>query len=85
MGEAEAAIERTFKSAAARAPSLILFDDIDLICPHRGGGGGGSEPATEDQKRLVSCLLSLVDGVMESSGVFIIGEWPSKVMITARR
>ena len=62
--------------------SFKISDNLGFCC---GGGGGGSEPATEDQKRLVSCLLSLVDGVMESSGVFIIGEWPSKVMITARR
>lgn len=82
MGEAEGELQRVFQSARRGAPSLVLFEDLDLICPHRGDGKAGSgPPASESQKRLVSCLLSLVDGVDHNQGVFIIGMYVLQVSL----
>jgi AAA family ATPase len=60
-GDAERAVTKIFSEAAARAPCCILIDNIDLLCYSRTAPG-----ASELQKRIVSCLLTLMDGV--SSG-----------------
>ena len=72
-GEAEKVIQDIFQKQSAYANtntntdhqhvSVIIMDDIDLICPHRSGTGSGS---TEVQKRVVTCLLSLLDGISTS-------------------
>jgi SpoVK/Ycf46/Vps4 family AAA+-type ATPase len=51
-------VTKIFSEAAARAPCCILIDNIDLLCYSRTAPG-----ASELQKRIVSCLLTLMDGV----------------------
>jgi AAA family ATPase len=60
VGEAEAAICEIFERARDRAPTLIFFDEIDALCPKRDGIGGAS--SNDAEKRLVSTLLTLLDG-----------------------
>jgi SpoVK/Ycf46/Vps4 family AAA+-type ATPase len=55
-GEAESSLRKIFLEATTNSPSCILLDDFDLLCPQRS-----SSNASELQKRLVTCFLSLVD------------------------
>ena len=57
------------------------MDDIDMLCPHRSGGNSGSG-GTEVQKRIVTCLLSLLDGV-SPPGLSPSGLYVSQVLLIA--
>ena len=50
---------------------MIFFDEIDSIAPTRGGGmeGGGGGTGME---RMVSQLLTEMDGIQEMQGVVVI-------------
>lgn len=60
-----------FTAAWALAPSVIFIDELDALAPSRGrggsgGGGGGGmapEPAAEMSGRLVTTLLTAMDGI----------------------
>jgi len=67
MGEAEKKLTIVFKRAERRAlyenvSTLLIFDDIHLICPRRGAAGEGS-----GIERVESTLLALMDGIGNSS------------------
>lgn len=75
-GEAESELQRTFRNASRRAPCLLLVNDLHLICRPRS-----SANSSDLQKRLVSCMLSLLDGAQgdcqdggegSTNGVFLI-------------
>jgi SpoVK/Ycf46/Vps4 family AAA+-type ATPase len=66
IGDAESELRRVFLSATHRAPSLVIIDDIDLVFKNR------SSDASELQKRVVSCLLTLLDGIESSSNVVLL-------------
>ncbi|KAJ1406879.1 P-loop containing nucleoside triphosphate hydrolase protein [Ochromonadaceae sp. CCMP2298] len=61
-GEAETQLRELFRTAAERAPCLLLADDLHLLAAPRSGPG-----TSELQKRVVSCLLTLLDGVGEDN------------------
>lgn len=65
QGEAEVEIRAIFTRAQQNAPSIILMDDIDIVCKQR-------QNASEIQYRILSCLLTLMDGFVDIKGVFII-------------
>jgi SpoVK/Ycf46/Vps4 family AAA+-type ATPase len=58
VGEAERELSRLFRlsGTAKKQNRLLIFDDIHLICPRRGGYAPGTD-------QLASTLLSLIDGV----------------------
>jgi len=67
MGEGEKKVTTVFKRAERRAvnenvSTLLIFDDIHLICPRRGAAGEGS-----GVERVASTLLALMDGIGNSS------------------
>ncbi|CAM9721316.1 unnamed protein product, partial [Phaeothamnion confervicola] len=66
VGESEAALRRIFQRAAAVAPCLVVFDEIDALCPRRDAAASAVE------RRIVSTLLSLLDGVDALGQVAII-------------
>ncbi|MEM2338268.1 MAG: CDC48 family AAA ATPase [Candidatus Bathyarchaeia archaeon] len=68
VGESERAVREIFRKAKQAAPSIIFFDEIDSIAPVRGGGYGDSH-VTE---RVISQLLTEMDGLEELRGVVII-------------
>jgi hypothetical protein len=59
-GEAEAQLRGVFRTAAERAPCLVLADDLHLLAAPRSAPG-----TSELQRRVVACLLTLLDGVGE--------------------
>ncbi|KAL3881045.1 hypothetical protein ACJMK2_033245 [Sinanodonta woodiana] len=69
-GETENKLRNIFKAAAERAPSLIVIDEIDAICPRR------DSTHNELDKRVVATFLTLMDGI-DSHGrdkyVFVLG------------
>ena len=68
VGESEQAVREVFEKARQNAPSIIFFDEIDAIAKERSGGSTDSE-ATE---RVVSQLLTELDGIEELEDVVVI-------------
>lgn len=69
-GESETNLRRAFEDAEANAAdyngAIIFIDEIDSIAPRRDKAGG------EVEKRIVSQLLTLMDGLKSSSRVIVI-------------
>ncbi|MCS7123142.1 MAG: CDC48 family AAA ATPase [Candidatus Aenigmarchaeota archaeon] len=65
-GESEANLRRIFEEAEKNAPSIIFFDEIDAIAPKR------EEVTGEVERRIVSQLLSLMDGLKSRGKVVVI-------------
>ena len=67
VGESERGIREIFRRARQAAPCVVFFDEIDSIAPIRGmeGVNAGTE-------RMVSQLLTEMDGIQELNGVVII-------------
>ncbi|XP_049848480.1 transitional endoplasmic reticulum ATPase-like [Schistocerca gregaria] len=66
-GESESNLRRAFEEAEKRAPSIIFIDEIDSIAPKREKASG------EVERRIVSQLLTLMDGLKSRSNVIVIG------------
>jgi len=66
-GESEERLREVFKEAQDNAPSIIFIDEIDSIAPKR------EEVTGEVEKRVVSQLLSLMDGMQARGKVVVIG------------
>ena len=60
-GETEGKLRKIFKEAEEKAPSLIVIDEIDAVCPRR------DTTHSELEKRVVASLLTLMDGI-DASG-----------------
>jgi transitional endoplasmic reticulum ATPase len=68
VGESEKGIREVFRKARRAAACIIFFDEIDAIAPVRGGEFGDSQ-VTE---RVISQLLTELDGLEELRGVIVI-------------
>ncbi len=66
-GESEKKIRDIFEEAEKHAPSIIFFDEIDAIAPKREDVQG------EVERRVVSQLLSMMDGLKSRGKVVVIG------------
>ncbi|HYR04598.1 MAG TPA: AAA family ATPase, partial [Nitrososphaerales archaeon] len=65
-GESEARLREIFKEAKEKAPTIIFIDEIDSIAPKR------EEVSGEVERRVVSQLLSLMDGLEARGKVIVI-------------
>ena len=65
-GESEARLREIFKETKEKAPSIIFIDEIDSIAPKR------EEVTGEVERRVVSQLLSLMDGLEARGKVIVI-------------
>ena len=65
-GESEERLREFFKQAEENAPSIIFIDEIDSIAPKR------EEVSGEVEKRIVSQLLTLMDGMKSRGKVVVI-------------
>ena len=66
-GESEERLRNVFEQAEKNAPSIIFIDEIDSIAPKR------EEVSGEVERRIVSQLLSLMDGMSSRGKVVVIG------------
>src|SRR5919201_791045 len=66
-GESEERLRNVFEKAEKNAPSIIFIDELDSIAPKR------EEVSGEVERRIVSQLLSLMDGMSSRGKVGVIG------------
>ena len=66
-GESEKKIRDIFEEAEKSAPSIIFIDEIDAIAPKR------EEVSGEVERRVVSQLLTMMDGLKSRGKVVVIG------------
>jgi transitional endoplasmic reticulum ATPase len=68
VGESERGVRDVFHRARQNAPTIIFFDEIDAIAPERGESFD-----SQVTERVVSQLLTELDGIEELRGVFVLG------------
>jgi len=66
-GESESNLRKAFEEAEKNSPAIIFIDEIDSIAPKREKTNG------EVEKRIVSQLLTLMDGLKSRSHVIVMG------------
>src|SRR6476620_2413229 len=66
-GESEERLRETFNQAQENSPSIIFIDETDSIAPKR------QEVSGDVEKRVVSQLLTLMDGLESRGKVVVIG------------
>ncbi|MEO9296144.1 MAG: CDC48 family AAA ATPase [Nitrososphaera sp.] len=69
VGESEKGVREVFRKARQAAPCVVFFDELDAIAPRRGGSEGDSR-VTE---RVISQMLTEMDGLEDLKGVVVIG------------
>ncbi|WP_433623547.1 CDC48 family AAA ATPase [Halomicrococcus sp. NG-SE-24] len=69
VGESEKGVREVFSKARENAPTVVFFDEIDSIATERGSGQGGGSQVGE---RVVSQLLTELDGLEELEDVVVI-------------
>merc|ERR1711937_637582 len=66
-GESESNLRKAFEESEKNAPAIIFIDEIDSIAPKRKKTQG------EVEKRIVSQLLTLMDGMKARAHIVVIG------------
>merc|ERR1711892_645767 len=66
-GEGESNLRKAFEEAEKNSPAIIFIDELDSIAPKREKTNG------EVEKRIVSQLLTLMDGLKQRASVVVIG------------
>ena len=66
-GESESNLRKAFEEAEKNSPSIIFIDEIDSLAPKRDKNQG------EVERRIVSQLLTLMDGISANSHMVVIG------------
>nr|XP_030698563.1 spermatogenesis-associated protein 5-like protein 1 isoform X5 [Globicephala melas] len=69
-GETEENVRRVFQRAqelASRRPTLLFLDEVDALCPRRGG------PHQAPESRVVAQVLTLLDGISGGREVVVVG------------
>ncbi|KAK9191583.1 hypothetical protein WN943_020196 [Citrus x changshan-huyou] len=69
VGESEALLRNTFQRARLAAPSIIFFDEADVVGAKRGGSSSTSITVGE---RLLSTLLTEMDGLEQAKGILVL-------------
>ncbi|XP_073059359.1 cell division control protein 48 homolog B [Primulina eburnea] len=69
VGEGEALLRNMFRKARLAAPSIIFFDEADVVAAKRGGSSSGSTTVGE---RLLSTLLTEMDGLEQAKGILVL-------------
>jgi transitional endoplasmic reticulum ATPase len=69
VGESERGVREIFRRARQAAPCVIFLDEMDSIAPTRGMGASG----VGGTERIVSQILTEIDGISELHGVVVLG------------
>jgi transitional endoplasmic reticulum ATPase len=75
VGESEKGIRDIFRKARQASPCVIFFDEVDSIASVRGGaimGGFGVGGSYSCSERMISQLLTEMDGMQEIHDIVII-------------
>jgi transitional endoplasmic reticulum ATPase len=67
IGESEKAVKGIFERARQAAPSIVFLDEIDAVAGQRGNG------VHEAYERVLSQLLTEIDGVSENDNLVLLG------------
>ncbi|MFB6159151.1 MAG: CDC48 family AAA ATPase [Candidatus Nanohalobium sp.] len=67
VGESEKAVREVFEKARENSPAVVFFDEIDAIAGERDSSMG-----SESEERVVSQLLTELDGIEELEDVVVI-------------
>src|SRR6476661_7635535 len=70
VGESEKGVREVFRKARQASPCIVFFDELDSVAPRRSGGDSGDGHVTQ---RIVSQLLTEMDGLEDLRGVVVIG------------
>lgn len=70
VGDSEKAVRKVFRRARNVAPSVVFFDEIDALACERSSSGSGEGISV--QERVLSQLLTELDGIQPLSGVTVI-------------
>jgi transitional endoplasmic reticulum ATPase len=77
VGESERGIREVFKKARQAAPCIVFFDEIDALAPTRDADASDSNVS----QRVISQLLTELDGVEELKGVLVLAATNRKDML----
>ncbi|MFC4448285.1 AAA family ATPase [Halorussus aquaticus] len=69
VGESEKTVREIFDRARQASPAIVFFDEIDSIAGERGSGMGGGAEVSE---RVVSQLLTEMDGLAENPNLVVL-------------
>src|ERR671938_777219 len=69
VGESEKGVREIFRKARQAAPCIVFFDELDAVAPRRGRSEGDAH-VTE---RMISQMLTEMDGLEDLKGVVVIG------------
>jgi transitional endoplasmic reticulum ATPase len=72
VGESERGIREVFKRARQASPCVIFFDEVDALAPVRGGGMGEGASAGGMSDKVVSQILTEMDGIASLHGVVVL-------------
>jgi len=80
-GESESNLRKAFEEAEKNAPAIIFIDEIDSIAPKREKTQG------EVERRIVSQLLTLMDGMKSRAHIIVMGATnrPNSIVSALRR
>jgi transitional endoplasmic reticulum ATPase len=67
VGESEKGVKKVFEKARQASPSIIFFDELDSLAPHRG-----LSHDSQVTERVVNTLLSEMDGLEELNDVIVL-------------
>merc|ERR1719499_135192 len=67
IGESEAGVRRVFERAAAAAPAVVFFAELEALAPKRGADSTGVTDRVANQ------MLCYLDGVEDRGRVFVVG------------
>ncbi|XP_073975659.1 ATPase family gene 2 protein homolog A isoform X2 [Rhodnius prolixus] len=61
-GETEGKLRSSFQNAIKNAPSIILLDNVEVLCPRKG---------SDQERRIISTFLSLFDSIQNKNIVVL--------------
>lgn len=70
LGESEARLRQVFSQAREMRPAILFIDNIELLGARRQLGSADTTGVSE---RLLSTLLNEMDGIIDSTGILVIG------------
>ena len=77
VGESERGVREIFRKARQATPVILFLDEIDSLVPKRGAGSSDSQ-VTE---RVISQILTEMDGIEELKGVLVLAATNRKDLI----